>query len=164
MSTLAYQGEYFSIGLDSIHKEFVVTGDEVLIVPLTEEGEVVLTIEPSAAFNEPAIILPGGSTEENEEHTETARRELQEEIGYAPQRLDFLGELRPFSKYLTTRSFVYLARDLTPSQLEGDEGYQIQVERVPLSEFEGLIAVGRLHDARVIAALYMARAFVKAIE
>ncbi len=160
MSALAYQGEYFSIGLDSIHTEFVITGDEVLIVPLTEKEEVILTTEPSAAFSEPTIILPGGSTEENEEHTETARRELQEEVGYAPRRLDFLGELRPFSKYLTTRSFVYLARDLTPSQLEGDEGYQIQVERVPLSKFEGLIAAGRLYDARVIAALYMARAFL----
>ncbi len=53
--------------------------------------------------------------------------------------------------------FVYLARDLTPSRLEGDEGYDIRVERVPLAEFERLIAAGRLHDARVIAALYLAR-------
>ena len=84
-----------------------------------------LTIEPSAAFEGLTIILPGGETEQGEEHSKTAWRELQEEAGYIPQRLDFLGELRPFSKYLTTRSFVYLARDLIPGQLAGDEDYEI---------------------------------------
>src|SRR5436309_2937554 len=83
---------------------------------------------------------------------ETANHELQEEAGYAAGRLDFLGELRPFSKYLTARSFVYLARALTPSHLQGDETYSIGVEQVPLGEFEALIAAGRLLDARVIAA------------
>lgn len=79
MSTIAYQGEYFSIRVDATDTEFVDTGDEVLIIPLTAEGDVLLTIEPSAAFGEPTVILPGGSTEPNEEHTETARRELQED-------------------------------------------------------------------------------------
>lgn len=154
-----YQGKYFSIHLDADGVEFVRTGDEVLIVPLTAEGEMILTLEPSAAFDEPTLILPGGETETGEPHAETANRELQEEIGYQAERLDFLGELRPFSKYLTVRTFVYLARDLTPSHLEGDEDYAISVERVPLAGFESLIAAGRLFDARVIAALYMARSF-----
>ena len=161
VSSIAYEGTYFSICLDALHTEFVQAGDEVLIVPLTADGEVILTLEPSAAFGEPTLILPGGSTERGEEQSETARRELQEEVGYAPERLDFLGELRPFSKYLRTRSFVYLGRDLIPSQLDGDEGYPIEVERVPLSNFETLIATGRLLDARAIAALYMARTFLQ---
>ena len=161
MGETAYQGDYFSIHLDADGIEFVHTGDEVLIVPLIAEGEVILTFEPSAAFGEPTLILPGGETEPGEPHTETANRELQEEIGYQAGQLDFLGELRPYSKYLAVRSFVYLARDLTPSRLEGDEDYAISVERVPLSEFEPLIAAGRLLDARVIAVLYMARSFLK---
>jgi ADP-ribose diphosphatase len=160
--TITYQGAYLAIHSHPIHSEFVEMGDEVLVVPLTADGEVLLAIEPSAAFEEPIIILPGGETEQGEEYSKTAWRELQEEVGYIPQRLDFLGELRPFSKYLTTRSFVYLARDLIAGQLEGDEGYPILVERVPLAAFETLIEAGRLLDARVIAALYMARAFLKA--
>ena len=68
-------------------------------------------------------------------------------------RIDSLGELRPFSKYLTVRSFVYLARDLVPSRLVGDEGYDITVQPVPLASFETLIGDGRLLDARVIASL-----------
>lgn len=105
--------------------------------------------------------MPGGSIEPMEAHEATAARELQEEIGYSPGRLDFLGELRPFSKYLTVRSFVYLARDLTPGRLKGDEDYTITCEQVPLASFERLIARGHLLDARVIAALYMARSFLQ---
>jgi 8-oxo-dGTP pyrophosphatase MutT (NUDIX family) len=129
------QGDYFSIHLDADGIEFVRTG-EVLIIPLTAEGQVILTLEPSAAFGQPTLILPGGETEPGEPHAETANRELQEEIGYQAGRLDFLGELRPYSKYLTVRSFVYLARELTPSRLKGDEEYEISVEQVLLEKFE----------------------------
>jgi 8-oxo-dGTP pyrophosphatase MutT (NUDIX family) len=130
------QGDYFSIHLDADGIEFVRTGDEVLIIPLTAGGQVILTLEPSAAFGQPTLILPGGETEPGEPHAETANRELQEEIGYQAGRLDFLGELRPYSKYLTVRSFVYLARELTPSRLKGDEEYEISVEQVLLEKFE----------------------------
>ena len=87
-------------------------------------------------------------------------RELQEEIGFRAGRLDFLGELRPYSKYLAARTFVYLARDMTPHKLEGDEDHDIGVHLTPLSEFERLIAASRLLDARVIAALYLAQDFL----
>jgi ADP-ribose diphosphatase len=106
------------------------------------------------------LILPGGTVEPGEPPAETAGRELQEEIGYRAGSLHFLGELRPYSKYLTVCSFVYLACDLTASWLEGDEAYEIGVEPVPLAAFEPLIAAGRLLDARAIAALYLARGWV----
>ena len=156
-----YQGQYFAIVAESIHGEFVRCGDEVLVVPLDGDGQVILTVEPSAAFGEPTMILPGGSASVGVSAETTANAELQEEIGYKAGRLDALGEVRPFSKYLTVRSALYLARELEPSRLKGDEEYEIGIERVPLAEFESLIAAGRLNDARVIAALYLARAFLE---
>lgn len=45
-----------------------------------------MTVEPSAAFGEPTLILPGGETEPGEPHNVTANRELQEEIGYKARR------------------------------------------------------------------------------
>jgi ADP-ribose diphosphatase len=135
--------------------------DEALIAPLASDGDVLLSVEPAPAFNgESTLILPGGIVEPNETPSAAANRELQEEIGYKAGRLDLLGELRPYSKYLSVRSFVYLARDLSPGRLTGDEGYEIEVERVPLGDFESLIVDGRLRDARVIAALFLARNFV----
>ncbi len=112
-----YQGSYYSICTNQQGEEFVSSTNEVLVVPLTPEGDILMTIEPSVAFDEPILILPGGEVEPEEELGETASRELQEEIGYAPGQLDFLGEIRGFSKYIAVSSFLYLGRDLTLSQL-----------------------------------------------
>ena len=162
MDEIVCSGKYFSLRIGATGEEYVQCGDEVLIVAVTATGDVLLGIEPSAAFGESVMLLPGGQTEPDEAIHETANRELQEEIGFRAARLEFLGELRPFSKYLSTRSHVFLARELTASRLPGDEGYLIVVERVPLASFETLIATGRLSDARVIAALYLARQWLSA--
>lgn len=156
---ILYEGDYFSLRSNA-YGQFVQSDNEALVVPLTEQGEVILTAEPSPAFGESVLVLPGGATEPDEDHSETAIRELREEIGLAPGRIDFLGELQPFSKYLSMRSFLYLARDLIPSPLRGDECYPIQQEKVALSTFETLIHSGRLRDARIIAALYLTRTFL----
>lgn len=160
MSQLFFQDDYYSIytserGIDCIRMR-----SEVLIVPLIHQREVILTIEPSNAFGEPTLVLPGGTTEAGETHEQTALRELQEEIGYTAGRLDFLGEVRPFSKYIAIQSFIYLARELVPSKLQGDEDYPICTEQVLLKDFEHLITSGRLLDAHIIAALFMTRSFL----
>lgn len=161
MPEVVFSSDYFSFERDAHGVGFVRSGDAVLVVPLKDDGTVVLTIEPSPAFGEPTMVLPGGETEEGEPHSDTANRELQEEIGYRAARLDSLGELRPFAKYLAVRVFVFLARGLAASSLEGDEDYDIATEQVPLAGFEPLIAAGRLRDSSSIAALYMARTFLE---
>ncbi len=113
MGELLFQVDYFSLQTDATGNEYVASsGDEVLVVPLTGEDEVILTIEPSPAFGEPTLILPGGETKPDVANAEMANLELQEEIGCRAKQLDYLGELRPWSKYLAVHSFLYLARDL----------------------------------------------------
>jgi ADP compounds hydrolase len=160
ISKRLYQGRYYSICTNEQGEEFISATNEVLIVPLTPEGDVLMTIEPSVAFDEPTLGLPGGEVEQEEDLSKTASRELQEEIGYVPGRLDFLGEVRGFPKYIAVRSFIYLGRDLTAKSLKGDENYPIKIERVPLSTFEDLIITERLLDSRTIAALFIARHFL----
>ncbi len=135
--------------------------DESLLVPLTPDNDVIFTVEPSPALGRDVLILPGGEVGEGELTLETANRELQEEIGYRAERLDFLAALQPWAKYLTVTAHVYLARDLVPDALEGDEDYEITTRRVPLASFERLITSGELTDARIIAALYLAARYLQ---
>jgi ADP compounds hydrolase len=155
---MPYKRKYFEITEDSAGDEYVICSDEVIIVPLTGEGDIIFIREPAPAFGrEQPLLLPGGTIEDGEALAVTANRELQEEIGYQAARLEPLATLRPWSKYLRVTSHIFLARDLTPSKLDGDEGYEIILEPHPLATLDTLIQSGELRDARAIAALLLAR-------
>jgi ADP-ribose diphosphatase len=149
--------EYFTLRADARGEWFIHAADEVLVVALDADDTVLFALEPSPAFAEEVVILPGGMTEAGEALEETANRELQEELGVKACRLDLLGELRPWSKYLSVRSFVFVGRELVPSRLSGDEKVPVGLLRVPWRAVDSLIAEGRLRDARTIAALYLTR-------
>jgi len=139
---------------------YVVATPGVLIVPINAQGEVLFIVEPSRVDGSLVLSLPSGATDD---HTpaEAADHELQEEIGYKAGRLDYLGELSLLPRHGIWQNTVFLARDLTPQKLEGDEGYPISIEPTPFAEFESLIRSGRLTGAPLIAALYMARSFIE---
>jgi ADP-ribose diphosphatase len=155
-----YSTEWFAIATDARGEQFVHCGDEVLVVALTGAGEVIFAREPSAAFGGDTLILPGGSTEPGESHSQTANRELREEVGLQAARVDELGELRRWSKYLKVRTFVYLARELSEAPLPGDEPYEVGVERIPLADVEQWCEAGALWDAGAIAAVLLARRYL----
>ncbi len=160
MSELLYASVYFRIEQDHQGTEFVRMGDEVVIVPLLDDGRVILVIEPSPAFGVPTILLPSGELRDGEGHRETANRELQEEIGMQAGRWDDLGELQANARYFAVRSFLYLARELGPSSLQGDEDYEIGQIWVDMKDIDRMIAAGELVDARTIAGLCLARDFL----
>jgi len=151
---------YFTLLADADGVGFVYCGDAVVVLPLTDEGDALLAVEYASAFGREILTLVSGSIEAGESLEEAANRELQEELGYRAGRLDFLGELHPF-KYLTTRQFVFLARDLVPSKLPGDELYPVTARGVALAEFAYTCEVGELHDSAAIAALFLAQRFLK---
>lgn len=156
-----YNTESFSLERDDRGNIFAIGQDEVLALPLTEHGTVLLSREYSPAFGKPLLILCGGRIEPENEMTDTLNRELQEELGFRAECFTPIGSLLPFSKYLRVTSYIFLVQDLAPSKLEGDDyDCDICIEEVHFDSFEELIAEGKLQDARTIAALYMLRKYL----
>jgi ADP-ribose diphosphatase len=133
----------------------------VLSVPLDDEGNVICVIEPARTDARPVLALPGGGYKAGLSYADAANTELQEEIGFRADRMDRLGTLNPAVRHAIWLVHLFLARDLQPSRLPGDEGYTITIERVPLADFEELLVwSGRVIDPLTIAALYMTRSFI----
>lgn len=151
---------YFRLMADADGVGFVEVGDGVVVVPLTPLEEVLMVIERAPAFDGETLTLAGGEVELGESLEQCANRELQEELGWRAERLEFVAELRPFSKYLTSRQFVFLARELARSKLEGDETYPVRPRSVALDAFHELCFSGELNDATAIAALYLVRSYL----
>lgn len=161
MTQTYFQNRWYRIyQSETVDTSVIAMRNAVMIVPVFDDGRVLMTVEYSPAFNDWVLILSSGGIEAGEDPADTANRELQEETGFKAGQLDMLGRLCPFIKYLNQNLTIYLARDLQPSRLQGDEEYEIGLEYTTLDDFETLIASGRIQDCGVIAALYMARAFL----
>lgn len=134
--------------------------DTALLVPINQKNELVLVKEYFYAIDEYQLGLPKGRIDPGYDDIKTANKELQEEIGFKAGRLDKLGVLTMSPGYSTQKTHIFLARDLTESKLEGDEEEVLEVVYYSFDKFEELIDQGKLTEARMIAALYLARKFL----
>lgn len=134
----------------------------VLIVAVDDRGRVQLIREYAAGTGRYELGLPKGRVEKDEPLLEAANRELQEEVGVAARRLQWLRSLSLAPGYLAHRTEVILAQDLYPSRLPGDEPEPIQVVPWSLEELDGLLARDDFSEARSLAALYLARDHLRA--
>ena len=133
--------------------------DSALIVPITDDGQLVLIKEYFPAIGSYGIGLPKGRVDSGSS-LDAANRELQEEIGYKAKELIKLGTLTVSPGSTRHKTHVYLAKHLVESKLPGDEDEEIEIVKIPFKDFEKLIEDKRLNEARFIAALYMARKYM----
>ena len=133
----------------------------VIIVPMRDENTVLLAREYAAGLHHYEIGLPKGRLEKDESIIEAAQREMKEEIGYGARRLEELTQLSLAPGYMTHITHIVLARDLYPEKLEGDEPEELEVVPWPISDLHALIERPDCTEGRTIAALYIARDFLR---
>ena len=129
----------------------------VMIVAMPAPDHVLLIREYAAGFEDYVLTLPKGVVDPGEDIVTAANRELMEECGVGARRIEPLVELSLSPNYMRQRMQVMLASDLYPKRLEGDEPEPLVVETHALDSIPALLAREDFHEARAIAALYIAR-------
>jgi ADP-ribose pyrophosphatase len=134
-------------------REVVEHSDCIAVVSLDEQGNVILVRQFRHAVDRFLLEVPAGGIDPGEEPTDAVRRELQEEIGYFPQKLDRLGGFYATPGYGTEYLHCFVATDLVPARLVAEDTEDIELLRVSPDEIPRLIATGEICDAKSIAAL-----------
>lgn len=125
----------------------------VAVIALNSQGQILLQREYSYPTGEILYQLPGGAIEEGEDILNAAARELSEESGYTPQKMDMLGSYYLNNRRSDRRQFVVLCEDLSPVEAPSDPEEFIENIWVDFSEVRVMIRAGRIENITLLAAL-----------
>ena len=126
------------------------------VVPLTEEGNVILVRQYRYPFARVMLEIPAGKLDPGEDPLVCARRELTEETGYEAEEFVSLGVFYPSVAVMDEQIHLYLARKLTFRATNPDADEFLNVEQRPLRELVDLILQGGAPDGKTQAAVLKA--------
>ena len=136
--------------------------DWINVIPLLDDGRVVLVRQWRYGIQQPTLEIPGGMVDRGEDSRRAAARELEEETGLRAGQLRQLGFSHPNPAFLSNRLTTWLATDLQEidegQTSFGVDGEEIERQVVPLDEIPRLIRSGKVSHALVIAAFYLLEA------
>jgi ADP-ribose pyrophosphatase len=131
----------------------------VAIVPLFDDGSVLLERQFRYPHKRDFIEVPAGKLEPGEPPLATGKRELLEETGYVAAEWTPLGVIHTAIAYTDEAIHLFLAKKLTKSEAKLDAGEFLETFRVHYDEALAMIRDGRISDCKTVAALLWLRVF-----
>jgi len=165
----AYCGDLLQVNEDEVRlpdgsqarREYVLHPGAALILPIFDDGSVLLERQFRYPVGSHFYELPAGKLEPDEPPLETARRELQEETGYVAAEWRELCRLHPCVGYSNETIDFFLARKLDFKGAKLDKGEFLETLRLPLAEGLDWVRRGRISDTKTILGLFWAEKILK---
>ncbi len=168
-SELVYEG-YSKVHRDTVQmpdgseavREVVRHDDAVAVVPLFEDGSVILLRQYRHPFGTYVLEIPAGKLDvAGEDPAAAAQRELVEEIGYRAGKLERLTTIRNSAGWTDEETTIYLGRELQEAPVPMDfepkaEEADMEILRLPLAIALEEVVAGKLGDAQTVVGLLLA--------
>lgn len=144
-----------------VHRDAVVCPNSVIVVPVMDNGDIVMIRNERFAVGETLWELCAGTMEaEENDPLACAKREIVEETGYRASHWQRLLAFWSVPGLCNEWMTAYLAKDLEYVGQSLDDNERITVEVVPLDQTMTMIRDGAIHDAKTIATLLYYRTFI----
>ena len=121
------------------------------VVALDEDENVIMVRQYRQSAGKVLLEIPAGKIDEGEEPDTCAARELQEETGYAAQKIERLFGMRVSPGFSTEIIYIYKATKLTLGKTNFDEDEFIETIKVPLKKLYEMIIKGEIEDGKTIS-------------
>jgi ADP-ribose pyrophosphatase len=129
----------------------------VVLIPVQDDGRVVLIRQYRPALERDLWELPAGSVDEGETPEQAAARECEEEIGKAPGRVERLGALYPTPGYCDEEMVFFRVSDLRDPAPDSphtpDEDEDIATRAMTFDEARAMVRRGEIVDLKTAYAL-----------
>ena len=161
-----YVGKVFNLIVDEVEypsgnrgvREVAEHPGGAVIVPLMEDGTIILVRQFRYPIQKFIYELPAGKLDPSEDPKVCAGRELEEETGYVASRLEKLTAIYTTPGFCSEQLHIYLATDLkkSPKGQSLEEGEKtLTFERVPLKKAVEMIEKGEIVDGKSICGILM---------
>ena len=163
--SVVYKNPWWQYCLDQIELpsgkpgeyHYVLTEGSSMVVPVAEDGKLLLVRQYRYTGNRDSIEFPCGGLKTGATHEETAKNELVEETGFLPGKLESVGNFNPCNGLLEEICRVYIARDLHYVGSRPDETESFELVPLTIEELDAWIQDGTIWDGMTLAAWAIAK-------
>ncbi len=125
-------------------------------LPLFADGRVALVSQYRHPARAELLEIPAGRIEPGEDPELCARREVEQETGFRPGRIERLSGFYSTPGFCEEILHVFLATDLTPTRQQLDHDEVVEVHFLQLEEALRMVHQGEIVDSKTIIALLLA--------
>jgi ADP-ribose pyrophosphatase len=158
---VGYRGRLLTLEVDrvvepggiEVDREVVRHPGSSVVLPITADGDLVLVRQYRYAVGEFLWEAPAGHIDAGELPEEAARRELVEETGYYPGRLQKLLDFYPAPGFTDERMHLFRATELEKREPRPEEDENIEVRVFDVKEARRMISAHEIRDAKTLVAL-----------
>ncbi|MCZ6708393.1 MAG: NUDIX hydrolase [Chloroflexi bacterium] len=156
-----YEGHIVNLRKDTLQlsdgrevtREIVEHSPAVVILAFDDEGRIAFVRQWRSATGQALLELPAGGVDPGETPEQAAARELQEEVGLKPGKLEPLRGFWVAPGWATEYLHGFVARDCERASLPADADERIEVHYLTLGEAMARIEEGEIKDAKTIILL-----------
>ena len=160
-TTQAYLGHFLDVRKDQVSlpdgqlvsREYVLHPGAVMIVPLLDDGRLLLERQYRYPLQQVILEFPAGKLDPGESRHGAAMRELAEETGYSAKEWACAGLMHNAAAYSTEFIEVWFARGLTAGEQHLDHGELIDLCMLDEAALDALAASGGVTDAKTLIGL-----------
>jgi ADP-ribose pyrophosphatase len=157
-SAIAYDGHFLKVQRDIVRlpdgqevpREYIRHPGAVVVLPLFEDGSVLLEKQFRYPLRQVFIEYPAGKIDPNEDPLDCAKRELEEETGYTATDWQFVCTIHNAIAYSDEHLDIYLARGLTAGEAKLDDGEFLETFTATVPEMLAWIREGKVTDVKTV--------------
>jgi len=161
-SAKVYEGRLLHVHRDEVQlpdgktsvREYIRHPGAVVVLPLTDSGELILERQHRYPLGRDFIEVPAGKIDPGEETLACARRELLEETGYTARDWQYVTTVYPCIGYADERLVYYLAKGLEYRGHQRDEDEFLEIFTVPFAEAMEMVRKGEICEVKTVIGLF----------
>lgn len=133
----------------------------VCVIPITDEGEVIMVKQFRYPFSSVLLEIPAGKLEIGEDPLDAVKRELEEESGVVAENVEFIGMTYTTVAFTDEKIYTYMATGLSYTEAHPDEDEFLEVVKIPLDALVEMVMTGEIKDSKTQVAILKADRLLK---